>query len=568
MKRKSHSIRTILFLNITAFFTLSVLITSIAVISLYVFSVGEILNDQMVESSKQVITNYETYFNNVISVSNTIQEKCSNEDINEKKVGFANYFDNIMNLRQEISCLAFYDDEGLLIVSDSVSSPIYNASNEGFFKKANEEPLINNFSKLNMNDGKYYITISKYVPFDNGTSSGVLRIDFDFSKIVESISNTNLGTSGHIVIYDKNYEIIFTSLAPNIDKDIIALKSIVLGSKVERINNVDYNIYVSTITNTTWKVGIFNNREKLTSAITTFLATFISCSVLLIFGFIILTLFISARLSNPLRKLKREMAKIENLNYDIYSYSTTSGSKEVEELDNSFKQMMLRIKLLTNKIIEEKENLRKSELNVLQNQINPHFLYNTLDSIIYMIDLGKNDVASEMITALSKFFRLSISRGKTIISFKDEFEHARNYLLIQKLRFKDKFDYSFDIDPKIYDYYTVKLILQPIIENAIAHGLKEVMGVGKIEIIGRIEEDLIHISIKDNGFGMLESKIKQIYDSFNDSSIHEGVGIKNVYERLKLYYGEKANVTIDSTLDIGTIINIFIPLEGAKHYEN
>lgn len=567
MRKKSHSIRTTLFITTTAFFGLFVLLTAVSVISLYVFSVGEILNEQISESSKQVINNYETYFNNAILVSDSIQNKVNNYDIRQNKVAFADYLDDIMSLRTEINTLAFYDGDGKLIANDNKSNPIEDALLEDFFIKANEEPLINNFSKLNMNDNKYYITISKYAAFNKGLEHGVIRIDFDFSKIVESIANTNLGTTGHIVIFDKNYKVIYSSFPLNIDQDIDALQSIVLGNKSEIINGVDYNIYVSTITNTTWKVGIFTNRETISNAIRTFIATFVSISVIFVIGFIILTLFISARLSNPLRLLKSEMTKIESLNYDVHTYTTTRGSKEVEELDDSFKQMMLRIKTLTGKLIEEQENQKKSELKALQNQINPHFLYNTLDSIIYMIDSGKSEVAEKMITALSKFFRISISRGKTIIPFRDEFEHAKNYLLIQKLRFEDKFEYSFTIDERIYDYYTIKLILQPIIENAIAHGLKEYQGVGKIEIIGTIEDNLIHIAIKDNGYGMLQSKIDQIYESFKDPSIHEGVGIKNIYERLKIYYGEEANVVIESTLDVGTTIHIYIPTEGAKRHE-
>lgn len=567
MRKKSHSIRTTLFITTTAFFGMFVLLTTISVISLYVFSVGEILNAQISESSKQVINNYETYFNNAILVSDSIQNKANNYDIRENNVDFADYLDDIMSLRTEINSLAFYDSEGSLIACDNSSKPINDAAMEDFFIKANEEPLINNFSKLNMNDNKYYITISKYALFNRGLEHGVLRIDFDFSKIVNSIANTNLGNTGHIVIFDKNYEIIFSSFPANIDEDIEALKSIVLGNKAEVINGVDYNIYVSTITNTTWKVGIFTNRETINNAIRTFIATFVSLSFIFVIGFIILTVFISARLSNPLRLLKSEMTKVESLNYDIHTYTTTRGNKEVEELDDSFKQMMLRIKSLTAKLIEEQENQKKSELKALQNQINPHFLYNTLDSIIYMIDSGKSEVAEKMITALSKFFRISISRGKTIIPFKDEFEHAKNYLLIQKLRFEDKFEYSFNIDEKIYEYYTIKLILQPIIENAIAHGLKEYQGVGKIEIKGTIENNLIHIAITDNGYGMLQSKIDKIYESFKNPTIHEGVGIKNIYERLKIYYGDEADVVIESTLDIGTTIHIYIPIEGAKRYE-
>lgn len=570
MRKKTKSIRTILFSTTTMDFLAFVLLTTVIAVNIYVFTVGDILSNQIRESSKQVIANYENYFENAISVSNSIQNKVADIDISQETKYIQDYFDDIATLREEINSIAFYDDDGKLLVHDSKSSPTVDAKNLEYFIKAKEEPLINNFSKLNKlssEDDKYYITISKYADYNKGFNNGVLSIDFDFTKIVKLMTSIDLGEQGHVVIYDKNYDVIYSSFKDNIIQDLEALKQIVLGNKSKTINGVDYNVFISTITNTTWKVGVFSNKQELNNAITTFVASICSIAILLTILFIILTAFISARISNPLILLKRQMTKVETLNYDPNSYRKTTGSKEVEELDESFRQMMVRIKDLAQQLIAQQDNQRKSELKALQNQINPHFLYNTLDSIIYMIDQGKNKTAEEMITALSKFFRISISRGKNIIPFKNEFEHARNYLLIQKLRFGDKFTYSFDVDPKINDYYTIKLILQPLVENAIAHGLKEYQGVGKIDIIGTIENDLIHIQIKDNGYGMLESKIAEIYESFEDKTIHNGVGVQNVYQRLKIYYGEKADVKIESTLDVGTTIHIYIPIEGAKQNE-
>ena len=570
MRKKTRSIRNILFSASTSLFLLYVLVTSVIAVNIYIFTVGDILSRQIKESSKQVVINYENYFENAIAVSNAIQNKVNNIDVKSEKVAIERYFDDIIHLRSEINGISFYDLNGELIVSNGkIDSPL-NASTEDFFIRAKEEPLINNFSKLNRSEteaNSFYITISKFTEYNKGESSGVACINFDFTKIVKSLVNIDLGEKGHIVIFDKNYELIYSSYINSLNEDMKALKKIVLGNSNQTINGVDYNIFISTITNTTWKVGVFSNRQEISNAITTFIASLSSVAVFLSIVYIIFTAYISAKISNPLRLLKRQMTKVESLNYGVSSYRRTYGSKEVEELDESFRQMMVRIKDLANKLIEEQENQRKSELKALQNQINPHFLYNTLDSIIYMIDQGKNETAERMITALSKFFRISISRGKNIITFKDEIEHARNYLLIQKLRFGDKFEYTIDVDPTIYSMHTIKLILQPIVENAIAHGLKECQGVGKIEIIGRIEDDLIHISVKDNGFGILESKIEEIYASFKDKNIHNGVGLKNVYERLKIYYGDLSDVKITSTLDVGTTIHLYIPVEGALKYE-
>ena len=571
MKRKPRSIRTILFSTSTSLFLLYVLVTSVIAANIYVFTVGDMLTRQIKESSKQVVINYENYFENAITVSNSIQNKANNIDILEKKSEIEEYFDDILTLRNEINGIAFYDLNGELIVSDSKSKAIQNVYGRDFFIKALEEPLINNFSKLNKSEteeGAFYITISKAIDFNKGNDTGVVCINFDFTKIVKSLANIDLGDKGHIVIFDKNYELIYTSYIDVLGEDLKALKNIVLGNSAMTISGIDYNIFISTITNTTWKVGVFSNRQEIVNSVRTFIVSIFSVAVFLTLIYVLFTAYISKKISNPLRSLKRQMTKVESLNYEVNSYRRTYGSIEVEELDESFRQMMIRIKDLAEKLIEEQENQRKSELKALQNQINPHFLYNTLDSIIYMIDQGKNETAERMITALSKFFRISISRGKNIISFKDEFEHARNYLLIQKLRFEDKFEYSFDIDPRLNEMWTIKLILQPIIENAIAHGLKECQGVGKIEIKGSIDGKLIHLQVIDNGYGILASKIQEIYASFKDKNIHNGVGLKNVYERLKIYYGDLADIKITSTLDVGTTVHLYIPVEGALKHEN
>ena len=239
------------------------------------------------------------------------------------------------------------------------------------------------------------------------------------------------------------------------------------------------------------------------------------------------------------------------------------GSKEIVELDNSFIALIDRIDDLTKKLIFEKEEQRKSELLALQNQINPHFLYNTLDSILALIEEKENDKAEEMIVALSRFFRISISKGKNIIPLRKEIEHAKNYLLIQKLRFGDAFDYSFDVSEDILDMDIVKLVLQPIIENSINHGLKE-GEVGLIKVKGYKNNGYVYLSISDNGYGMIEETRLALENSLKDESSSKGVGLKNVYMRLRVYYGNKADMKIESALDIGTTITLIIPEGGER----
>ena len=279
--------------------------------------------------------------------------------------------------------------------------------------------------------------------------------------------------------------------------------------------------------------------------------------------YILIVILIVKQVTNPLSQLQVEMDKIKDLDYLTRKNTYLSGSKEIIQLNSTFNDMMVRIRDLTSKLVDERDAQRKSELKALQNQINPHFLYNTLDSIIFMIEKNENEKAEQMIVALSKFFRISISRGKNIIPLKDEIEHVKNYLLIQKIRFGDQFSYSINVEETLYKYYVIKLILQPIVENAIEHGLDEYSNDGKIEIDGKEDEEFIILSVKDNGFGISEEKLKEIEDSFHDKNIHKGVGLQNVYQRIKIYYGEKADIKINSVIDEGTTIFIYIPKRKA-----
>ena len=215
---------------------------------------------------------------------------------------------------------------------------------------------------------------------------------------------------------------------------------------------------------------------------------------------------------------------------------------------------------LMKKIVWEQNERRKSELDVLQSQINPHFLYNTLDSITWMIEGGKNEEASFMITQLEKLFRISLSKGHTIIPVRDELLHAKSYMNIQKVRYKNKFEVSFEVDEEIMDYCAVKLVLQPILENALNYGIRELDDFGEIVVGGqKVGEDII-ITVSDNGMGIPENEIPFLLT--NTDRVHKkgsGVGLVNVNNRIKILFGERYGLHIESELDEGTVVTIKIP---------
>lgn len=569
MKNRTFSIRfKLTSYTILCFFLFLCSISAIAS-GLYYTSVAQIIDEQIINTSKQVVSNYELYFDSAIEVSNSIQTKIDNRNVLSEKTAIRSYFDDVKSIKGEILSIALYDENGDLIVADSTFDTVNNDNvyESNSFQNAINEPMINIFSGVGFENDRYAFTLSRYMSFNRSENHGVALIEFDFTKIVRLIYQSDLGENGHIAIFDRDYNVVYSSLPELIDEDLIETKKLVLGSTGVTINHQSFNLYISTITNTGWKVSVFTNNSQIYSVLYNFIIIVIITILLLSILYIFIVYVIVKQVTYPLYRLQAEMNKVKDLNYDVNRSKLKKGSKEIIQLDATFNEMMRRIRYLADKLLQEQENQRKSELKALQNQINPHFLYNTLDSIIYMIDKGENQKAEEMIVALSKFFRISISRGKAIIPLKDEVEHVRNYLLIQKIRFGDQFTYSINVDPSLYQYSCIKLILQPLVENAIEHGLNDNESGGQIEIIGTQNESYIILKIKDNGYGISEDKLEQIYKSFHDDSIHQGVGLKNVYQRIKIYYGEEADIKIDSLFDEGTIISIYIPKKKAVKNE-
>jgi len=574
--KKAISLKTTLFIPTFMAFAIFVVAMVLTAYGLYSTNVTSSTNEQMLATSQQLLTNYETYFDSVLTTSNNVIGKYSNEsdDLATIPSDMGTYFDTVMSIKNEILDMSLYTvSDGTMIASNtSYSEKDTSVTKQAWFTEAiqdDDSKLINFFSRPTTNPSgtTYSFTLSKYIPFEkNANYNAVLKVDFDFTKIVESISPSTLGDGGHFTIYDKTYNVVYSSTKDDKTTEISLLKTFVLGSEIEKFNSHSYYLYAATISNTSWRVAISINYDAVNGAINNFAIIVLLVGVAVMAVFVLILSIIANSITRPIRKLQVEMADIESLNYDASLKPEIKGSKEVVELNRSFNQMMARIKELTGKVVDEKEEQRRSELKALQNQINPHFLYNTLDSVIACIDKGESAKAEEMIIALSKFFRISISKGQNVIPLENEIEHARNYLLIQKLRFGNAFSYDIKVEPGLEKYFVVKLILQPIVENSIGHGLKEDEE-GHIFIHAYSDGDFLKFDVSDNGYGMMSSKVLELENSFKNSTVYQGVGLKNVYQRIRIYYGDKANILIHSEEDVGTTVTIVIPKEGALKHE-
>lgn len=279
---------------------------------------------------------------------------------------------------------------------------------------------------------------------------------------------------------------------------------------------------------------------------------------------------ISKSIYVPIKKLHDVTTTIAR--HDLETLVTTDNADEITELGLSFNIMVGKIKELLDAKIEEHENLKKAELRALQAQINPHFLYNTLDAIIWMAEAKRVDQVVELVRVLSRFFRITLSKGKDWITVREEIEHVESYLAIQKMRYRDILDYRIDVPDNLRDGQMLKLTLQPLVENALYHGIKNKRSGGTIVVRGRrLEGDLLQLQIEDNGIGMTQERLAQIRalleaDAGDALAGESGYGINNVNQRIKLYYGQADGLAIDSEYMHGTRVSLVIPLQRAPAF--
>ncbi len=280
---------------------------------------------------------------------------------------------------------------------------------------------------------------------------------------------------------------------------------------------------------------------------------------------IIAAWLISESISNPIKDLQKTTAYIAEEELSVKLEDKIVD--EIAGLGQNFNIMKVKIKELVDNRIKEQENLRKSELKAMQAQINPHFLYNTLDTIVWMTEGNKNEQVIEIVRALSNFFRITLSKGKEWITIKEEIEHIKSYLIIQKMRYRDILDFKIEVEEDILDSKILKLTLQPLVENALYHGIKNRREGGTINIKGsKLEDNRLEFQVIDNGMGMAAERLVQIREELDNDSIEpvlkdSGFGLANVHRRIKLYYGKQYGITIESEYRLGTNVSLVIPVE-------
>lgn len=303
--------------------------------------------------------------------------------------------------------------------------------------------------------------------------------------------------------------------------------------------------------------------QEMRDGLSGWFISFIVLTLVAIGFAVIATWGISRSIYIPIRKLHDVTTTITRT--DLETLMTRDNVDEITELGMSFNIMIGKIRELLDAKIREQENLKKAELRALQAQINPHFLYNTLDTIIWMAESKRTEDVIRIVSALSRFFRISLSKGRDWITIGEELERTRSYLTIQRMRYRDIMDFSIDADDQVLDSTVLKLVLQPLVENALYHGLKNQRQRGTIIVRAKLKsEDQVLLQVQDNGIGIPAEKVAEITGALNDDSneIHSesGFGLANVNKRIKLYYGRQYGLSLSSEASSGTCVGIVIPL--------
>lgn len=339
------------------------------------------------------------------------------------------------------------------------------------------------------------------------------------------------------------------------------------GKYNENIEKLDNNIYILTeLIQDDIQYYIYyqtQSMDKVTISLRQQINKFIIiCSIVVVvlaLFVIIFTIIFVSDILHPIRQLHEATKKVAE--GDFSARANVNTKDEISALADGFNNMAENMQSLLDQMKEDEQKMRRTDLRLLQEQINPHFLYNTLDTIVWLIEGNESDQAVEMVVTLSNFFRIVLSKGKEFISIREEEQHINSYLEIQKMRYHDIMEYDIQIDRVLYDYQILKLTLQPIVENALYHGLKYKRAKGYIHINGEKDGNIIRLIVRDNGVGMEEHELEELRKEISRpcQETEKGFGLANVNERIHMYFGQEYGMEIQSTKGKGTIVEITIP---------
>lgn len=529
--------------------------------------VDDLVAETSKEINKQVILNYENYLSSVIDTSSTLQRYIIEHSWNDDFESLDYLFNSASNILSNTVSIILLDEMGAPLASSRYDGikPGYNGY--AWFKQAVSNIDIHHFSgphiqMISANGDQEVFTISKSVNYlDGGVyRSGVLVLDIQTDGLVSLVDKTNLGTEGHILISSLDGDIVFSSKAGCVDiscESAQLVSSMILGGKPHRVDGVEMYVNVSTISATRWKIATFMDVDAIANMKHHMVINLVIAFLVTSFLIALASALVSKRINQPMQKIRKAINALEQ--GDFETSLEVKGQREFVDLAHAFGDMRLRIRALMNQVVQEQQEKQQTQFRALQNQINPHFLYNTLDSIVWLSENNRNHDVEKAIIALSKFFRMSISGDENVVTLQEEVEHVFNYLLIQQIRYQNQFNFELQIDEKTKDNKVLKLSLQPLVENAIIHGIRPEDGFKKILIRSWMDDTHTYVEVFNEGYGLTPSMIASLRANIQSNRNTSSMGLRNVYQRLKLLYGPESDLYFESELDENTRVTIVMP---------
>lgn len=576
---KFSSIQSVIFATVAVLVLSAVVIVtgvSMKFTNTSIFENSSEYTHTIIQQMNQNIDSYIDYMQNIaylISSNEDVQDYLFDEKIdNEGRYRILNQFQTILDSRSDIRNVGIISKNGRMLINDgskSVNQDL-DLNTQEWYATALEKPngpilTSSHVQHIISGERPWVITLSRGIRDRSGSGEkeGVFFIDLNYSAISGLCDQSTVGTKGYAFILDAKGNIVYHPQQQQLYNELQTENiSLIMDTDEDTVltgTGNDGKLYsISRSEKTGWTVVDCTNVKELLSKSRQAQSVYVLTAIILVIVALLFSRFMARSITLPIQKLRDSMKKVQEGDFSV-SDVVVDSKNEIGSLTKSFDVMTHRIHELMEQNVHEQEEKRKSELKALQSQINPHFLYNTLDSIIWMAEGKKNEEVVLMTASLARLLRQSISNEDEVVPIANEVEYARGYLTIQKMRYKDKLEFQIEVDSSILYIPLIKLVLQPIIENAIYHGLKYKESKGLLIVKGFMKDGNAVLQVIDDGVGMDEETLAHIYDKHKVNYHSNGVGVYNVQKRLKLYYGEDYGITYTSELGKGTTATITIP---------
>lgn len=596
-RRPSRRIQT----TIAAAFAVVVLATALVLSVLsYSFTQEEVqraARDHTAQLIGQIQTNIDSYIDHMKNIADVVnaneqlqnvlrRDQSAAGDDDDEETAIQGFLHSISQTRKDISLILIAGANGVVLaheptlrINESVNMQTQRWHAAALAQRG--RAVVSSSHVQNIIDGEYrwVITLSRTVDdTETGAPLGVLLVDLNFSVINDLVTEISLGSGGYLfivdregrIVYHPRQELIYSDLEHEYIDRVLSRSD---GTFTVRDEKGERLYTVRTSDSTGWRTVGVNYSGEMVQNPSRIRRTYALGALLCGLASVGISILISHRISRPILELRASMRAVERGDFDIDI--SPSSNNEIGDLERDFAIMITQIKELMRRNEEEHQQKRKSELLALQNQITPHFLYNTLDSVIWMAEGKQYANVVHTVSALARLLRLSISKGDELVTIRDEIEHITNYLTIQKVRYRDRLDFEIDVDESILALSTPKVILQPLVENAIYHGIKNTESGGCVAVLGRRRNGTVILAVQDDGVGMDDARMAKLLDPETeldgrdpadprDGYARHRVGVRNVHERVQLYFGTEYGLSFQHNNGSGLIVEVRLPVVGGN----